>query len=52
MKLKYCPECKGSGWVKGIRIVPAPNGPEEVPTRDECEVCNGEGQILKEEENK
>lgn len=46
MRFEECTKCKGYGWVEGFEIVPTPNGPEEIPTRDECEFCEGEGEIL------
>lgn len=49
MKLKDCTKCDGYGWVEGFKIASTPNGLEEIPTRDECEVCNGSGEISEEE---
>ena len=51
MSYKKCPRCEGYGWVEGINFLPTPNGPAEILTRDECEVCNGEGRVSKEESN-
>lgn len=51
MKLKDCTECKGYGWVEGLEFRQGPNGPIEVYTREDCEVCDGAGEI-KEEDNK